>query len=168
MFAEKATASASSLVLEKTDHVDAKFKTDKTLVTETDFDIENQIRNLINGTAKRIIKEGHVFNRIHVADIARIIYMLSVSDLKSDIFNVSDDMPAPPQDVVEFASGLLEIDPPEAVKFSEANLTEMARSFYSETKYIRNEKIKDKLKLQLKYPNYKIGLRDILKYEIRS
>ena len=49
----------------------------------------NQIRNLINGTAKRIIKEGHVFNRIHVADIARIIYTLSVSDIKSDIFNFS-------------------------------------------------------------------------------
>jgi len=128
----------------------------------------NQIRNLIKGNSKRIIKRGHIFNRIHVADIARIIYMLSVSDLKSDIFNVSDDMPAPPQDVVEFASGLLKIDPPEAVKFSEANLTEMARSFYSETKYIRNEKIKEKLNLQLKYPNYKIGLRDILKYEIRS
>ena len=128
----------------------------------------NQIRNLIKGNSKRIIKRGHIFNRIHVTDIARIIYMLSVSDLKSDIFNVSDDMPAPPQDVVEFASGLLKIDPPEAIKFSEANLTEMARSFYSETKYIRNEKIKEKLNLQLKYPNYKIGLRDILKYEIRS
>ena len=105
----------------------------------------NQIRNLINGTAKRIIKEGHVFNRIHVADIARIIYMLSVSDIKSDIFNISDDMPAPPQDVVEFAARLLNTDPPEPVIFSEAILSEMARSFYSETKYIINQKIKEKL-----------------------
>ena len=126
----------------------------------------NQIRNLINGTAKRIIKEGHVFNRIHVADIARIIYMLSVSDIKSDIFNISDDMPAPPQDVVEFAARLLNIDPPEPVIFSEAILSEMARSFYSETKYIRNQKIKEKLGLQLKYPNYKLGLKDILKEEL--
>jgi len=126
----------------------------------------NQIRNLINGTAKRIIKEGHVFNRIHVADIARIIYMLSVSDIKSDIFNISDDMPAPPQDVVEFAARLLNTDPPEPVNFSEASLSEMARSFYSETKYIRNQKIKEKLGLELKYPNYKLGLKDILKEEL--
>ena len=126
----------------------------------------NQIRNLINGTAKRIIKEGHVFNRIHVADIARIIYMLSVSDIKSDIFNISDDMPAPPQDVVEFAARLLNTDPPEPVMFSEAILSEMARSFYSETKYIINQKIKEKLGLELKYPNYKLGLRDILKEEL--
>ena len=126
----------------------------------------NQIRNLINGTAKRIIKEGHVFNRIHVADIARIIYMLSVSDIKSDIFNISDDMPAPPQDVVEFAARLLNTDPPEPVIFSEAILSEMARSFYSETKYIRNQKIKEKLGLELKYPNYKLGLKDILKEEL--
>lgn len=126
----------------------------------------NQIRNLINGTAKRIIKEGHVFNRIHVADIARIIYMLSVSDIKSDIFNISDDMPAPPQDVVEFAARLLNTDPPEPVIFSEAILSEMARSFYSETKYIINQKIKEKLGLELKYPNYKLGLKDILKEEL--
>ena len=126
----------------------------------------NQIRNLINGTAKRIIKEGHVFNRIHVADIARIIYMLSVSDIKSDIFNISDDMPAPPQDVVEFAARLLNTDPPEPVIFSEAILSEMARSFYSETKYIINKKIKEKLGLELKYPNYKLGLKDILKEEL--
>ena len=126
----------------------------------------NQIRNLINGTAKRIIKEGHVFNRIHVVDIARIIYMLSVSDIKSDIFNISDDMPAPPQDVVEFAARLLNTDPPEPVIFSEAILSEMARSFYSETKYIINQKIKEKLGLELKYPNYKLGLKDILKEEL--
>lgn len=126
----------------------------------------NQIRNLINGTAKRIIKEGHVFNRIHVADIARIIYMLSVSDIKSDIFNISDDMPAPPQDVVEFAARLLNTDPPEPVIYSEAILSEMARSFYSETKYIINQKIKEKLGLELKYPNYKLGLKDILKEEL--
>ncbi|MEC8426276.1 MAG: NAD-dependent epimerase/dehydratase family protein [Pseudomonadota bacterium] len=126
----------------------------------------NQIRNLINGTAKRIIKEGHVFNRIHVADIARIIYMLSVSDIKSDIFNISDDMPAPPQDVVEFAARLLNTDPPEPIIFSEAILSEMARSFYSETKYIINQKIKEKLGLELKYPNYKLGLKDILKEEL--
>lgn len=126
----------------------------------------NQIRNLINGTAKRIIKEGHVFNRIHVVDIARIIYMLSVSDIKSDIFNISDDMPAPPQDVVEFAARLLNTDPPEPVIFSEAILSEMARSFYSETKYIINQKIKEKLGLELKYPNYKLGLRDILNEEL--
>ena len=128
----------------------------------------NQIRNLINGTAKRIIKEGHVFNRIHVADIARIIYMLSVSDIKSDIFNISDDMPAPPQDVVEFAARLLNTDPPEPVIFSEAILSEMARSFYSETKYIINQKIKEKLGLELKYPNYKLGLKDILKEELKG
>ena len=86
--------------------------------------------------------------------------------VKSDIFNISDDMPAPPQDVVEFAARLLNIDPPEPVIFSEAILSEMARSFYSETKYIINQKIKEKLGLELKYPNYKLGLKDILKEEL--
>ncbi len=126
----------------------------------------NQIRNLINGKAKRIIKKGHIFNRVHVGDIARIIYNLSISDIESDIFNVSDDMPAPPQDVVEFASNLLNIKPPEAVPFDDANLSEMARSFYSETKFIENAKIKEKLMLQLEYPNYRVGLRHILKHEV--
>ncbi len=98
--------------------------------------------------------------------IANAANNASVSDIKSDIFNISDDMPAPPQDVVEFAARLLNTDPPEPVIFSEAILSEMARSFYSETKYIINQKIKEKLGLELKYPNYKLGLKDILKEEL--
>ena len=121
----------------------------------------NQIKNLLNGKAKRVIKEGQIFNRIHVDDITKIIFNISKSKLGSDIFNVSDDLPAPPQDVVDHAAHLLNISPPEAISFEKSQLSDMAKSFYSETKVIKNTKIKNKLNYKLKYPNYKKGLEEI-------
>ena len=122
----------------------------------------NQLINLVRGHAKRIIKKGHVFNRIHVEDIAQIIYKLSVSKLSSDIYNISDDFAAPPQDVVEYAAKKLNIAPPPEIAFKSANLSPMARSFYSETKIILNSKIKKALNYDLMFPNYKSGINNIL------
>ena len=122
----------------------------------------NQIKNLLNGNAKRIIKKGQIFNRIHVEDITNIVFALSNSRLASEVFNVSDDLPSPPQDVVEYAAGLLSISPPDAISFENAKLSNMAKSFYSETKRIKNTKIKNILNIQLKYSSYKQGLEEIV------
>lgn len=122
----------------------------------------NQIKNLLNGTAKRIIKKGQIFNRIHVEDITNVIFELSNSKLGSEVFNISDDFPSPPQDVVEYAADLLSMPPPEALSFENAEMSNMAKSFYSETKRIKNTKIKNILNIQFKYSSYKEGLKEIV------
>jgi len=100
----------------------------------------NAFVNLQNGTAKRIVKPGQVFNRIHVEDIAGATAHL-IENGQSGIFNVSDNEPAPPQDVVEFAASLMGVEPPPEVLFDEAQMTPMARSFYGECKRVSNAKL---------------------------
>ena len=115
-----------------------------------------------NGTARRIIKEGQVFSRIHVDDIAQV---LAASIRRPDpgaIYNVCDDDPAPPQDVIAHAAKLLGLPPPPAVPFAEADLSPMARSFYAESKRVRNDRIKDELGVDLMYPTYRKGLAALL------
>jgi nucleoside-diphosphate-sugar epimerase len=114
------------------------------------------------GTAQRIIKPGQVFNRIHVDDIARVL-IASMSGLgQHSIYNVTDDEPAPPQDVVTFAADLLGISPPPEIDFDTANLKAMAASFYSENKRVRNARIKDDLGVALAFPTYREGLQNLL------
>lgn len=116
------------------------------------------------GAARRIIKPGQVFNRIHVDDIAAIV--AAAFDRRADgIFNGVDDEPAPPQDVIAFAAELLGVDPPPEVAFADADLSPMARSFYGENKRVRNDKIKRDLGVQLAYPTYRDGLRAALEAE---
>jgi len=101
----------------------------------------NAFVNLRNGTAKRLIKPGQVFNRIHVDDIAGALQHLAGRDL-GGVFNVTDDMPAPPQDVVTYAAALMGVEPPPEVPFASAQLSPMARSFYGENKRVSNARIK--------------------------
>jgi nucleoside-diphosphate-sugar epimerase len=115
---------------------------------------------LKNGTAKRIVKPYQVFNRIHVNDIARTTSLAAKQKLNG-IFNLSDDEPAPPQDVVEFASILANIAPPPEQDFLTANMSEMARSFYNDNKHVSNIAIKKALDIKLLYPNYRVGLEAI-------
>jgi dTDP-4-dehydrorhamnose reductase len=113
------------------------------------------------GTARRIVKPGQVFNRIHVEDIAAIVE--AALDRRADgIFNGTDDEPAPPQDVLTYAAEVLRIPPPPIVDFDTADLTPMARSFYGENKRVRNDKIKQTLGVTLAYPTYREGLAAIL------
>jgi len=112
------------------------------------------------GTAHRIVKSGQVFNRVHVEDIGRITALAMRSNL-SGTFNLSDDEPAPPQDMVTFAAGLAGIEPPEEVKFEQAQLSEMARSFYGDNKRVSNAAIKKILGIELLYPTYREGLTAI-------
>jgi nucleoside-diphosphate-sugar epimerase len=112
---------------------------------------------LREGTARRIVKEGQVFNRIHVDDIGRITTLAAQRKL-GGTFNLSDDQPAPPQDLVEYAARLMGLPVPPAIPFEAAQMTEMARSFYSDNKRVSNAAIKEALGTTLTYPDYRIGL----------
>ncbi|MGI9426231.1 MAG: SDR family oxidoreductase, partial [Hyphomicrobiaceae bacterium] len=113
------------------------------------------IDKLRSGTARRLIKDGQVFNRIHVDDIADIVAAGARQPSKSGVFNVCDDLPAPPQDVVAFAAEQLGLPVPPGQAFESADLSPMARSFYSENKRCRNAKLKDMLGVSLRYPTYR-------------
>jgi nucleoside-diphosphate-sugar epimerase len=117
----------------------------------------NAFVNLAAGTAKRIVKPGQVFNRIHVDDIAETV-AAAIARNAAGIFNVADDEPAPRQDVVAFAAKLMGVEPPPEVPFEVAELSAMARSFYAESKRVSNRKIKDALGVTLRYPTYREGL----------
>lgn len=120
------------------------------------------IDQLRAGTARRVIKPGQVFNRIHVDDVANVL-MQAVSGRGSHThYNLADDEPAPPEDVVTYAARLLGVPPPAAVAFEEAELSDMARSFYAETKRVRNHRMKQDFDIELLYPTYREGLAAIL------
>jgi nucleoside-diphosphate-sugar epimerase len=117
------------------------------------------IDNLRAGTAKRIVKPGQVFNRIHVDDIARVLAAAIDRDAGHAIYNVSDDEPAPPEDVVAYAAELLGIPVPQAIPLQAAGLTGMAASFWGENKRVRNTRMRTLLGVELLYPTYREGLR---------
>ena len=119
-----------------------------------------------NGTARRIIKEGQVFSRTHVADIARVLDASIKAPNPGAAYNVCDNDPAPPEDVIAYAAELLGLPIPDAVKFEDADMTPMARSFYAESKKVRNDRIKDELGVTLLYPDYKAGLQALLAAEL--
>ncbi len=118
-----------------------------------------------NGTARRIIKAGQVFSRIHVEDIAQVLKASIARPDVGSIYNICDNDPAPPQDVIAEAARLLGMPIPKAIDFDTADLTPMARSFYAESKKVANDKITQKLGVSLIYPDYKTGLRALLKAE---
>ena len=117
------------------------------------------------GRAQRIDKPGQVFSRIHVEDIAAVLRASMARPDPGAVYNVCDDDPAPPADVIAYAAGLLGIAPPPLVPFAEAKLSEMARSFYDDNKRVRNERIKRELGVLLAYPDYRAGLAAILEAE---
>ena len=119
----------------------------------------NQLEAIRRGKARRLIKQGQVFNRVHVDDIAQTLHASMLAPDAGHLFNISDDEPAPPQDVVSYACDLLGIEPPPEVSFEEADLSPMARSFYGECKRVRNDRIKRTLGVTLKYPTYREGLQ---------
>lgn len=120
---------------------------------------------LRNGTARRIIKPGQVFSRIHVEDIAATLMASMARPNPGRAYNVCDDQPAPPEDILSCAAALLGLPPPPAVDFDQAEMTPMARSFYSDSKRVRNDRIKRELGVQLAYPGYQQALQAILRAE---
>jgi nucleoside-diphosphate-sugar epimerase len=120
---------------------------------------------LMAGKARRIVKPGQVFSRIHVDDIAQSLLASIDAPNPGAIYNLCDDDPAPPQDVLGYAAELLGLPVPAEVPFDEAGMTPMARSFYGENKRVRNQRIKDELGVQLLYPSYREGLCAVLAAE---
>ncbi len=120
------------------------------------------IDNLRAGTARRIIKPGQVFNRIHVDDIAgTLAAAIAKPAAEHTIYNVTDNEPAPPQDVVEYAAKLLGLPVPPDIPFAEAPLSPMGLSFYGENKRVANKRIKYDLDYELRYPTYREGMASI-------
>lgn len=118
----------------------------------------NALVNVARGTARRIIKPGQVFNRIHVDDIAQAV-LAAFARRYDGIVNVTDDEPAPAQDVVAYAAELLGRPVPPDIPFEEAGLNEMGRSFYGECKRVSNERLKGELSVKLLHPNFRVALR---------
>lgn len=119
------------------------------------------------GTARRIIKPGQVFSRIHVDDIAQVLVASMAAPRPGAIYNVCDDDPAPPQDVIAYAAKLLGMPIPPDIPFALAHseMSPMARSFYAESKRVRNERIKAELGVTLRHPDYRTGLAQLLTEE---
>lgn len=115
------------------------------------------------GTARRIVKPGQVFSRIHVDDIVQVLRASIARPDPGRAYNVADDAPAPPQDVIAHGARLLGQPVPPDIDFETAELSPMARSFYADNKRVRNDRIKDELGVELCYPDYKTGLKALLK-----
>lgn len=122
----------------------------------------NQLEALRRGMAKRLVKPGQVFCRIHVGDIASVLEASMAKPNPGAIYNVADDEPAPPQDVVAHAAKLLGMAAPPEEPFDAAKLTPMAASFYGDNRRVRNERIKRELGVMLRYPSYREGLKALL------
>jgi nucleoside-diphosphate-sugar epimerase len=121
------------------------------------------LEQLRAGKGRRIVKQGQVFNRIHVEDIARVLAAAIAGATQDTVFNVGDDEPAPPQEVVAFAAALLGLPAPPEVPFEEALLQGMAASFWAENRRVANTRIKHALGVKLAYPTYREGLTALAK-----
>lgn len=120
------------------------------------------IDQLRAGTARRIVKPGQVFSRIHVDDIANVLAASIARPEAGAIYNVCDNEPAPNPDVVAHAADLLGMEPPPAIAIEDAELSPMAASFYAENRRVRNTRLKSDLGVTLAYPTYREGLSAIL------
>jgi nucleoside-diphosphate-sugar epimerase len=122
----------------------------------------NPLASLRDGTAHRIVKPGQLFSRIHVEDIATVLAASIARPDPGAVYNVCDDEPAPPQDVVAFAAELLGVPPPPETPFDTAELSPMARSFYMDNRRVANSRIRNDLAVELAHPTYREGLRALL------
>ena len=117
----------------------------------------NILKRLISGQAKIIKKENHYFSRIHVEDIANILFDSMKKFKNNEIYNISDDKPASQEEIASYGSKLLNIKLPE---FFELESLEdgMLKDFYKDSKKVDNQKVKNFFKYQFRYPTYKEGL----------
>ncbi len=123
----------------------------------------NQLMSLRDSSAKRIIKSGQVFSRIHVEDIATVLEASMAHPHPGRAYNVCDDEASPPQDVVEYGAKLLDLPVPPPIPFENAEMSPMARSFYADSKRVSNARITSELGVRLKFPTYREGLEDLAK-----
>lgn len=132
----------------------------------------NALEAIRAGRAQRICKPGQVFSRIHIADLVTALSRAMATPINAPkagridagrIYNVCDDRPAPPEDVIAFAAKLLGVEPPPRIPFNDAVLSDMAKSFYGENKRVRNARMKQELGVVLTYPDYEAGLGELAK-----
>ena len=121
----------------------------------------NALDSLRAGHARRIVKAGQVFNRIHVDDLVATLLASMAKPNAGAIYNVADNEPAPANEVMTFAAALLDVTPPPEERFEAIELAPFARHFYAECKRMRNHRIKAELSVQMRYPTYREGLRAI-------
>ena len=113
------------------------------------------------GTARHILKPGHVFSRIHVDDIVQTLWQSMLHPAPGSIYNVADDLPAEPCALILAGASLMDITPPEPIAYESAPMNPMAQSFWQECRRVSNLKIKTELGVNLHYPSYREGLRSI-------
>jgi nucleoside-diphosphate-sugar epimerase len=123
----------------------------------------NQLISVADGTARRIVKPGQVFSRIHVEDVATVLEASIARPNPGAAYNVCDDVPCPPQEVIGYAAELLGRELPPEIPFDEAGLSPMASSFYAESKRVSNRRIKTELGVRLAYPDFRAGLQALRK-----
>jgi nucleoside-diphosphate-sugar epimerase len=121
---------------------------------------QNTLVQVASGRARRIVKPGQIFNRIHVGDIAQAIDAALARQV-SGIFNVTDDKPTPPGDPIAFAAQLMGVPPPPELPFEAAaqTMSPMALSFWQECRRVCNNRLKNELGVSLLYPTYREGLK---------
>ncbi len=121
---------------------------------------QNALVQIARGNARRIVKPGQIFNRIHVDDIAQAIDA-AFARKAAGIFNVADDEPSPPADPIVFAAQLLGVEAPPEIPFAAAaaSMSPMGLSFWQECRRVKNDKLKRELGVNLNYPTYREGLR---------
>lgn len=122
----------------------------------------NALLDMKEGTARRLYKPGQVFSRIHVEDIAQILWQSVQQSASGEIYNCSDDNPAPSHEVVAYAAELLGMRPPPLTPIEEVEMTPMLKSFYAVSRRVANRKVKVKLGVALRYPDYRAGLQALL------
>ncbi|MET0155620.1 MAG: SDR family oxidoreductase [Rickettsiales bacterium] len=122
----------------------------------------NALEKLRDGTARRIIKPGQVFSRIHIDDITQALCASVASPAPGEAYNVADDLPAASDEIIAYAAELLGVPLPDAVPFDDPSLPSMTRSFYGACRRVANDKMKRELGVKLLYPDYKAGLRNLL------
>jgi nucleoside-diphosphate-sugar epimerase len=120
------------------------------------------VDDLREGTARRIVKPGQVFNRIHVDDIASVLSAAAEGRGSHAVYNVTDGEPSPPQDVVAHAARIMKLAPPPEIPFETAPLSSMGRSFYAENRRVSSRRLGEDLGVALRYPSYREGLAAIL------
>ena len=120
----------------------------------------NILKRLISGQAKIIKKENHFFSRIHVEDIANILFYSMKKFKRNEIYNISDDKPAPQEEIASYGSKLLKVKSPKILKL-EALEDGMLKDFYKDSKKVDNKKVKNFFGYQFTYPTYKEGLDKI-------
>jgi len=125
----------------------------------------NPFEKIRAGKARTVVKPGHIVNRIHVADIVSVI--MAAIDRPDPVraFNIADDTPAPPQDVLDFGADLIGADRPPHITLEDAEISSMARSFYKDNKRISNTRAKTTFNWTPQHPDYKSGLKAVLAAE---